>query len=387
MARQDDIWLADLLPKDTSNGGGGGGPGPLLLVPIVMLMFLFGGITTLGSIGAQSSQTNTASPSAASPTPSSASADGPASAYAKANIPANILAIDQSDRVKQECPGLSWMVVAAITHVESGDGANTGPSSAGAMGPDQFLPSTWDSAGQTVVKVSPNGDVPNGQGYGVDGDGDGLADINNPADSIPAAAHYLCANGGGNPATVGNAIYQYNHAWWYVYGGAVPGGGTTIGVLPLAKLLADPVVKTTSGWSVPLEGKFYIYQPFTWNGVSGHPGDDLEHNSDIFGRPILAAHSGVITVIQGDSKCGNYVSIDLTENNQAIDITNCHMSMTASGLVSGMTVTAGQIIGYVGSTGDSTGPHLHFQIKINGAVTNPVPFMLERGIDLTAYNN
>jgi hypothetical protein len=96
------------------------------------------------------------------------------------------------------CRGLSWTVLAAIGQVESNHGRNTGPSSAGALGPMQFLPSTWKS-------------------YGVDGDRDGKADIMNPYDAIPAAAKYLCDHGGGRGGrSLYNAIYAYNHAHWYV---------------------------------------------------------------------------------------------------------------------------------------------------------------------------
>ena len=96
------------------------------------------------------------------------------------------------------CQGLPWPVLAAIGQVESGHGTNTGPSSSGAMGPMQFLPSTFAA-------------------YAVDGDGDGVADIWNPADSIYSAANYLCANGaGGGPRALYGAIYRYNHADWYV---------------------------------------------------------------------------------------------------------------------------------------------------------------------------
>ncbi|SEG12296.1 Transglycosylase SLT domain-containing protein [Thermomonospora echinospora] len=96
------------------------------------------------------------------------------------------------------CRGLSWTVLAAIGQVESDHGRNTGPSSAGALGPMQFLPSTWKS-------------------YGVDGDRDGKADIMNPYDAIPAAAKYLCDHGGGRGGrSLYNAVYAYNHAHWYV---------------------------------------------------------------------------------------------------------------------------------------------------------------------------
>lgn len=96
------------------------------------------------------------------------------------------------------CPGLRWQVLAAIGQIESDHGRNVGPSSAGALGPMQFLPSTWAS-------------------YGVDGDGDGRADIMDPYDAVPAAALYLCRNGAGaGGQSLADAIYAYNHADWYV---------------------------------------------------------------------------------------------------------------------------------------------------------------------------
>lgn len=96
------------------------------------------------------------------------------------------------------CPGLSWKVLAAIGQVESDHGRNVGPSSAGALGPMQFLPSTWAS-------------------YGVDGDGDGKADIMSPYDAVPSAALYLCRNGAGRGGqSLYDAIFNYNHADWYV---------------------------------------------------------------------------------------------------------------------------------------------------------------------------
>ncbi|MCA2187652.1 lytic transglycosylase domain-containing protein [Nonomuraea cavernae] len=96
------------------------------------------------------------------------------------------------------CPGLSWTVLAAIGQVESGHGRNNGPSSAGALGPMQFMPATWKA-------------------YGVDGDGDGKADIWSPYDAVPGAANYLCANGAGKGGEkLRKAIWFYNHSWDYV---------------------------------------------------------------------------------------------------------------------------------------------------------------------------
>jgi peptidoglycan hydrolase CwlO-like protein len=88
-----------------------------------------------------------------------------------------------------------WYVLAAVGYVESNHGMNMGPSTAGAMGPMQFLPSTWETAG-------------------VDGNGDGVANIMDPEDSIPAAAGYL--QDGGAPEDWYAALFTYNHADWYV---------------------------------------------------------------------------------------------------------------------------------------------------------------------------
>jgi hypothetical protein len=96
------------------------------------------------------------------------------------------------------CPGLSWTVLAAIGQVESGHGRDTATSSAGAMGPMQFEPATFAA-------------------YAVDGDHDGITSIDDPADAIYTAAHYLCANGAGRgPSALDGAILHYNHAGWYL---------------------------------------------------------------------------------------------------------------------------------------------------------------------------
>jgi len=98
------------------------------------------------------------------------------------------------------CPALSWTVLAAIGQIESADGRNVGPSSAGALGPMQFLPSTWAS-------------------WGIDGFGPpGPPDIMNPFDAVPSAARMLCAEGAsaGTQEGLRQAIFAYNHANWYV---------------------------------------------------------------------------------------------------------------------------------------------------------------------------
>jgi Transglycosylase SLT domain len=113
--------------------------------------------------------------------------------------PGNYLELFQQS-AKLYCPGLPWTVLAAIGQIESGDGANDGPSSAGARGPMQFLPSTWAIWGITATAFHQTG----------------APDIMNPFDAVPSAARMLCADGGGNSATLPAAIFAYNHATWYV---------------------------------------------------------------------------------------------------------------------------------------------------------------------------
>jgi murein DD-endopeptidase MepM/ murein hydrolase activator NlpD len=91
--------------------------------------------------------------------------------------------------------GIPWQVLAAINKVESNFGRNMGPSSAGAIGWMQFMPSTWIR-------------------WGTDGNGDGVADPWNPDDAIVSAARYLAAAGGASDLY--RSVFSYNHADWYV---------------------------------------------------------------------------------------------------------------------------------------------------------------------------
>jgi murein DD-endopeptidase MepM/ murein hydrolase activator NlpD len=91
--------------------------------------------------------------------------------------------------------GIPWQVLAAINKVESNWGRNMGPSSAGAIGWMQFMPSTWLR-------------------WGIDANGDGVADPWNPTDAVFSAARYLAAAGGTTDLYRG--VFAYNHADWYV---------------------------------------------------------------------------------------------------------------------------------------------------------------------------
>jgi hypothetical protein len=130
--------------------------------------------------------------------PVEVSANLPVTAHVPTGKPTSYLMLYQ-ESAAQYCPGLSWTVLAAIGQIESGNGANMGPSSAGALGPMQFLSSTWSV-------------------WGTDGFGDtGAPNIMNPFDAVPSAARMLCADGAATGSQgLRQAIFDYNHANWYV---------------------------------------------------------------------------------------------------------------------------------------------------------------------------
>jgi murein DD-endopeptidase MepM/ murein hydrolase activator NlpD len=111
--------------------------------------------------------------------------------------------------------GIPWNILAAINKIESNFGQNMGPSSAGAVGWMQFMPSTWLR-------------------WGLDADGDGIADPWNATDAIFAAARYLAAAGG--QTDIYRGVFAYNHAHWYVRD-----------VLDLARVYGQGTIAQTAG--------------------------------------------------------------------------------------------------------------------------------------------
>jgi murein DD-endopeptidase MepM/ murein hydrolase activator NlpD len=320
----------------------------------------------------------------------SGSVSGQPSSYARKLIPPKMLALYMSDSVRAECPNLSWTIVAAIIHLESNDNRNPGVSSAGARGASQFMPTTWDRQARSIVNVGRYGRIPTGQGYAMDGDGDGLADIMNPYDSVPATARYLCASGAGDPAKLRTAIFAYNRAWWYVDGGMSEYGTQFIGIIPLAAKLADPPSAASSGgWQLPLTpGSYVANSPY---GMRFHPkyhvwrlheGQDMAPKSGQAGDPIFAIANGrVLSISRRLTGKGNSVLVDHggTPN---VASSYSHMLSFAPGIVPGATVQKGQVLGRVGTTGTSTGEHLHLEIEINGTPVDPKKWLADRGVNI-----
>lgn len=88
------------------------------------------------------------------------------------------------------------------------------------------------------------------------------------------------------------------------------------------------------------------------------------------GTPILAAHSGTMLISGWNNSFGNQVLID-----DGAGLSTRYAHMTATAVSPGQPVTAGQVIGYVGSTGDSTGNHLHFEVSVGGVLTDPLLYV------------
>lgn len=117
----------------------------------------------------------------------------------------------------------------------------------------------------------------------------------------------------------------------------------------------------------PLPGHTYISCNFGEEdayGNSGHRGTDIPAPE---GTPILAAHGGTVIISGWNNSYGNQVLLD-----NGVGLSTRYAHMTAAAVSAGETVTAGQVIGYVGNTGDSTGFHLHFEVMQNGVRVNPL---------------
>ncbi|MFZ9995809.1 MAG: peptidoglycan DD-metalloendopeptidase family protein [Pelagibacteraceae bacterium] len=104
-----------------------------------------------------------------------------------------------------------------------------------------------------------------------------------------------------------------------------------------------------------------------------HQGTDFAAKT---GTPIMASGSGVVVMAQKYKGYGNYVKI---RHNSTYETAYAHMSKYGRGIRKGVRVNQGQIIGYVGSTGLSTGPHLHYEVIENGKRVNSQRLKLPTG--------
>jgi hypothetical protein len=197
--------------------------------------------------------------------------------------------------------GIPWEVLASINKIETGFGTNMGPSSAGAIGWMQFLPSSWEA-------------------FGVDANGDGRKDPYNPVDAICAAAHYLKLGGGSDDLY--NAIFSYNHADWYVQ--EVLLYARAYGKLPAD--LVGSLTGLTEGAHFPVAADASYADDLSAREALDRsaPGADEAYGSagevisssptrrgiNIFaaeGAPVVAVNDGVIQKMGESEELGSYV--------------------------------------------------------------------------------
>lgn len=127
---------------------------------------------------------------------------------------------------------------------------------------------------------------------------------------------------------------------------------------------ADPVLGPVGSYGLqwPIQG--VVTQEF---GHNGHPGIDI---AAAYGTPIHASGTGVVIYASWESGYGNYTCIS-----HGGGISTCYGHQSAIYVSVGQTVQRGQVIGAEGSTGYSTGPHVHFEVRVDGAVRNPRLFI------------
>lgn len=127
-------------------------------------------------------------------------------------------------------------------------------------------------------------------------------------------------------------------------------------------------------WLLPLRTPYTITTLYEMRWGSFHTGVDL---AAPYGTPFYAAHSGTVIVSRYYGGYGNCVIVDI---GNGIHVYYGHASGLA--VTEGQHVDAGTLLGYVGSTGYSTGNHLHYEVRENGAATDPMTFMRAHGVDI-----
>ena len=270
--------------------------------------------------------------------------------------------------------GVPWNLLAAQHKVETDfSGIADMTSYVGAIGHMQFMPLTWIGWSYPGGDLLGNASIPKEiltdpamiqkyGGFGTDGNGDGVADPYNLEDAIFSAANYLAANGAAD-GNIEKAVFAYNHADWYV-----------TKVLDYANTFAsignDAVSVDGLTWPVPftqnITSNFGMrIDPFT-RSSDYHNGTDIAAGG-INGKPVVSMSDGKVI---HSGYLGSYGNAVIVSHANGYESLYGHLSSLA--VKTGQDVKAGQEVGKVGSTGRSSGPHLHFVVKINGKEIDPM---------------
>jgi murein DD-endopeptidase MepM/ murein hydrolase activator NlpD len=145
-----------------------------------------------------------------------------------------------------------------------------------------------------------------------------------------------------------------------------------------------PVVPNSTGpilWPFPTQVPFTDgYGPragmWTYGGYTGAFHTGLDFDAD-YGSPIRSIADGIVSEVSANL-CGTAVVISHNVNGEKFDSEYCHMISGSPPVSVGQSISAGTIIGNVGSTGMSTGPHLHLEIHVSGNAIDPLGFLQAR---------
>jgi murein DD-endopeptidase MepM/ murein hydrolase activator NlpD len=139
-----------------------------------------------------------------------------------------------------------------------------------------------------------------------------------------------------------------------------------------APLPAGPIKGGSGSMIWPVDGPVVSgFGPRTINGsYEYHPGIDIAVPE---GTPIRAALSGTVSLQQSEAESGGYGNYTCLDHGGGLSTCYAHQSSFAVSL--GQSVDQGEVIGYTGCTGYCFGPHLHFEVRINGSVTDPMGYL------------
>ncbi|HLS09832.1 peptidoglycan DD-metalloendopeptidase family protein [Lentibacillus sp.] len=288
------------------------------------------------------------------------------SQIAEEEIPEQFIPIYKEAGEEYDVP---WLLLASIHRVETVFSSIEMVSPVNAQGHMQMMPCSWlgwdypncEGLGGTdipeAIKTDPE-KIEDYGGFGVDANGNGKASPWEEEDAIFAAANHLASYIDGNKG-LREALFAYNHAHWYVEdvmhyyqlyndgfaakdGGIVEVYGDKAWVVPHTKNL-------TSG-----------YGHRTMNGEQEfHGGIDVAGGNDR-GQPIVAFKDGKVVVSQGNT--GGFGNLVIIQHGD--DMLTFYAHLMEQGVPVGTEVKAGQMIGKMGTSGNSTGVHLHFEVHV-----------------------
>lgn len=145
-----------------------------------------------------------------------------------------------------------------------------------------------------------------------------------------------------------------------------------LGAIGSAPLPAGPIKGGGSGLIWPVDGP--VVSPFGPRTIEGHyefhPGIDIAVPE---GTPIRAAADGTVIFTEPESSSGGYGNYTCIDHGGGLS--TCYAHQSAFAVSAGQRVSQGEVIGYSGCTGYCLGPHVHFEVRINGAVTDPMGYL------------